>query len=153
VNTKATDAIVAGAALCTFLWGLWVYRSQKKQDHELEVAKDVLSRFEKFQELQKRYREEDVLIKVRNWIYSKDHISNMPSDYEMQQFMEFFEEIALMINSRLMSFDLAAYPVGSDWVRFYEMVTTHHDNQLFRLFNSFALRMKERIGTLSEKGN
>ncbi|WP_445216195.1 hypothetical protein ACKWRH_28300 [Bradyrhizobium sp. Pa8] len=153
-SVKAITASVAAIiAICTFLWGVWVYRSQKKRDHELEVAKDRLSRFEKFQEFQKRYREEDALIKVRQWIYSEQHSSTglpKPSDYELQQFMGFFEEIAIMINSGLMSDDLAAYTIGIDAARFYDTVTTYHGDPYFRLFNSFALRMQNRFRTLAE---
>jgi hypothetical protein len=117
------------------------------------VAKDRLSRFEKLQDFQKRYREEDVLIKVRRWIFREQLGSNgmpEPSDYEMQQFMGFFEEIAIMINSGLMNDNLAAYTIGIDAARFYDTVATYHHDPYFRLFNSFALRMQERFRTLSE---
>jgi hypothetical protein len=153
-----TESVVAIVAICSFLWGIWVYRSQKKRDHELEVAKDRLSRFEKFQDFQKRYREDDTLSKVRRWIYSEQHSSSgtpkpsepKPSDYEMQQFIGFFEEIAIMINSGLMSDDLAAYTIGIDAARFYDTATEYRGDEYFPLFNSFAERMKERFKTLSK---
>ncbi|MET4721662.1 hypothetical protein ABIF63_005768 [Bradyrhizobium japonicum] len=148
-----TESVAVIVAICTFLWGIWVYRSQKKRDRELEVAKDRLNRFEKFQDFQKRYGEEGTLIKVRNWIYREQHSSNdipEPSDYELKKFMGFFEEIAIMINSGLMGDDLAAYTIGIDAARFYDTVTTYHEERYFLLFNSFALRMQERFKTLSE---
>ena len=149
-----TEWVAAIVATCTFLWGIWVYRSQKKRDHELEVAKDRLSRFEKFLDFQKRYREEDALIKVRQWIFSEQLGSSgipKPSDYELHQFMGFFEEVAIMINSGLMSDDLAAYTIGIDAARFYDTVPTYHGDRYFLLFNSFALRMKKRFETLTER--
>jgi hypothetical protein len=86
---------------------------------------------------------------VKHWIDS-ERLNGMPSDYEMQQFMGFYEEIAIMINSRLMSTDLAAYTFGIDAAKFYDVVTKYHNDPNFRLFNSFAPRMKERLRTLSK---
>jgi hypothetical protein len=147
------QSVAVTVAICTFLWGIFVYRSQKKRDHKLEVAKDRLSRFEKFQDFQKRYREDDALTKVKKWIYSEQHSSPdlpKPSDYELKQFMIFFEEIAIMINSGLMRDDVAAYTIGIDAARFYDTVNTYHRDEYFRLFNSFALRMQERYRTLTD---
>jgi hypothetical protein len=90
---------------------------------------------------------------VRQWIFSEQHSSNgipKPSDYELQQFMGFFEEIAIMINSELMSDDMAAYTIGIDAARFYDRVPTYHGDSYFRLFNSFALRMQKRFRTLTD---
>jgi hypothetical protein len=145
---------LAVVTLAGVILALITYNYQKKRDHDLAVANDRLKRFEKLQDFEKRYGEESALVKVRKWIYAELHDSSevppRPSTYEMQSFMGFFEELAVMINSELMSEDLAAYTIGIDAARFYDTVTDYHADKYFRLFDTFALKMQKRFEKLTE---
>jgi hypothetical protein len=50
------DFVTLLLAILAFFRAMYVYRQQKRRDHELAAASDRLKRFEKFQEMQKRFR-------------------------------------------------------------------------------------------------
>jgi hypothetical protein len=118
------------------------------------VKSERLKRFDKFQQMLNRYSSEGAFVKVRKWIYAEQHgqsdEAHTPSEFEMHLFMAFFEELAVMINSKLMRDDLAAYNIGIDAVRFYEVVEKYHDEKMWLLFNSFAKRMTRRFEELND---
>jgi hypothetical protein len=144
----AIEGFAVVVALLSFFIAMLTYLYQKKRDRDLALARERLKRFDKFQEFEKRYREEDALVKVREWIYREQNSNKVvtrPSAYDLQNFMEFFEEIAVMINSGLMNPDLASYTIGIDAARFYDTETQFHNDPYWTLFNSFAQRMKARF--------
>jgi hypothetical protein len=149
-----TEVVTAVVAVVALIVTAGTYFHNKKRDHDLAVKSERLKRFDKFQQMQSRYVADHAFVKVRKWIYREQHGQDQniatPSEFEMHLFMAFFEEIAVMINSDLMSDDLAAYNIGIDAARFYDVVDAYHDDRYWVLFNSFAKKMKRRFDELTE---
>jgi hypothetical protein len=64
-------------------------------------------------------------------------------------FMGFYEELAVMINSRLLTADLAYWTIGVDAAKFFEKENSWHGDKTWTLFNSFALQAAARQNVLS----
>jgi len=154
-----TDALTLAGGVVGFFWGLYVYRGQKHRDHELAakqieatLASERLKRFENFQRMQQRYREDKAITNVLRWLYptfdTRPPINASTND--KLTFMGFYEELALMIQSRLMEDNLAYWTMGVDAVSFYDKEQAFHDEPTWKLFNSFAQKAKASLEKLKK---
>jgi hypothetical protein len=73
------------------------------------------------------------------------------SEADKFAFMGFYEEIAIMINSGLISADLAYWTIGLDASNFYNIEHAYHDDRIWTLFNSFAQKVAARFDKISPK--
>jgi len=63
------DFVTLLLGVSAFLRAMYVYRQQKHRDHELAEASDRLKRFEKFQEMQRRFSEDKSIARVLIYLY------------------------------------------------------------------------------------
>jgi hypothetical protein len=149
---KAIFALVTALiAIYGVFHGLTVYREQKtRENNELARRNDSteregrLKRFENFQQMQNRYRQDPSIQAVFRSLYP-DHyrVDNekdpLPATRKNKlDFMGFYEELALMVNSGIMRPDAAYYTFGVDAVEFWKKEQDWHDDPNWELFNSFV---------------
>lgn len=141
--------------IVVFFHGVSVYRKQKYRDNELGERSDRLRRFEKFQEMQKRYREDPSINAVLQAMYHDQYpdykvpLADVPPGHKFV-FMGFYEEVAVMVNSRLMDPDMAYWTLGQDAAFFYNVEKTWHADKTWTLFNTFAQEVAARCPRISE---
>jgi hypothetical protein len=145
------DFLTLVLAILAFFRAMYVYRQQKHRDHELTEASDRLKRFEKFQDMQKRFREDESIKRVLRFLYPNQYPDQQVqvSEGDKFVFMGFFEEIAIMINSGLISRDLAYWTIGLDAANFYNTDQTYRNDRTGTLFNSFAQKVRARFPEIS----
>ena len=161
---KAVIAIVTLLlAVYGFFHGLRAYREQKtRENDELERRNDEterqgrLNRFEKFQQMHSRYQEDSSIQVVLRSLYPEqiegDKEKQSPATLEDKlNFMGFYEELAIMVNSGLLRPETAYYTFGVDSGKFWEKETYWHDDPTWKLFRSFVQDAKE-FQELSLKG-
>jgi hypothetical protein len=147
------DFLTLVLAVSAFLRAMYVYRQQKRRDHELAEASDRLKRFEKFQEMQRRFREDESIARVLRFLYPSQYPGQKVdvSEADKFAFMGFYEEIAIMINSGLISADLAYWTIGLDASNFYNTEQSYRNDRTWTLFNSFAQKVGARYREISSK--
>jgi len=135
--------------------GLTVYREQKtRENNELARRNDAteregrLKRFENFQHMQSRYRQDSSIQAVFRWLYSDqyhgDKEKRSPATTKNKlDFMGFYEELALMVNSGIMRPEAAYYTFGVDAVEFWNEVRDWHNDPTGALFNAFVEKVQE----------
>jgi hypothetical protein len=155
------DSLTLLLGILGFFRAMYVYRQQKRRDHELAEkqirvteASDRLKRFDKFQDIQRRYREDEAIANVLRFLYP-DHQADLKEPLHVSAadkfvFMGFYEELAIMINSGLMNPDLAYWTIGLDAATFYDNEPTWHNDRTWTLFNSFALKVKARYDEIEQ---
>ena len=110
-----------------------------------------LKRFEKYQQMQSRYRQDPSIQAVFRWLYPEqfegDEERRPPvTENDKLNFMGFYEELAIMVNSRIMTPKAAYYTFGFDAVKFWERASDDLKNdQSWKLFKSFAEHANEFI--------
>lgn len=88
-------------ALFTFIKGIYEYAKQGAQ-----------KRAEQFIEMRKRFKENETFRELASLLESDDpELKSVPYK-EKRDYLGFFEEIALMVNSRLIGVDVAHYMFG-----------------------------------------
>jgi hypothetical protein len=140
----------------SFLVALFVYLHQKGVDRELAVrqinateASDRLKGFEKFQDMQRRYNDDKAIGRVLHDLQlPKEPACASISDKHV--FTGFFEELAIMINSGILSPDFGYWTIGLDAATFYDKETSWREDRTWALFNSFAQKAKARYHEISK---
>ena len=147
------DFVTLLLGVSAFLRAMYVYRQQKHRDHQLAEASDRLKRFEKFQEMQRRFNEDKSIARVLRFLYPSQYPGQTAdvSEADKFAFMGFYEEIAIMINSRLISADLAYWTIGLDASNFYNTEQAYRNDRTWTLFNSFAQKVAARYHEISPK--
>ncbi|MGA8699420.1 MAG: hypothetical protein WB689_37455 [Xanthobacteraceae bacterium] len=147
------DFLTLLLGVSAFLRAMYVYGQQKHRDHELAEASDRLKRFEKFQDMQRRFREDKSIARVLRFLYPDQYPDQQANVSKADKFvfMGFYEEIAIMINSGLISPDLAYWTIGLDAANFYEIEPAFRDDRTWTLFNSFARKVATRYPEISPR--
>jgi hypothetical protein len=129
----AFTGLAAGAAA---LWAVFTYRGKVREDRR----KAALARFEKFLTMRAEFWSDNSLRAV--------HSSPQASPGEKYSFMAFVEKIALMVQSDLMSIDIAFYVFGYHIIRIYEneefwrdFYDARNDDGYWRLYATFSRRI------------
>jgi hypothetical protein len=147
--------VTALVAIYGVIHGLTVYREQKtRENDELARRNDAaerdgrLKRFENFQQMQRRYREDPSIQAVFRSIYPDQYRGDtekqaLATTKNKLDFMGFYEELALMVNSGIMRPDAAYYTFGVDAIGFWENERHWHDDPTWKLFNSFVRNAQE----------
>ena len=150
-----TEIATLVLGVVVFFRAIYVYQREKRRDLKLAENNDRLKRFEKYQEMQKRYREDQSINAVLQAMYPdqyphhKVRLTEVPTG-QKYVFMSFYEEVAVMVNSGLMSSDMAYWTLGLDASNFYNMEETWHGDRTWALFNSFAQKVAARYPKISE---
>jgi hypothetical protein len=146
----AVEVITVILAVIAFVHGQRVYREQKAREsnalesRNTETAREnTLKRFEKYQQMQKRYREDASIQAVFRDLYPDfygegEKPAAPASMNDKLNFMGFYEELEIMIRSRLMNRELAYYTFGVDALTFWNEETQFHNEPAWLLFKSFA---------------
>lgn len=131
-------ALLTGiAAVFTFGWKV-----------QTDMREAALKRFDKFQQIGQRV-DDPSYQKVRALIEGREEPTNRCSIEEKLEFMGFFEEIALMVNTGLMDKKVAFYMFGTvavsayDSDLFWEGIENAKDERLWSLFKYFCLEMRK----------
>jgi hypothetical protein len=131
-------ATIAGVviALVTLAKGVYEYVRQGAQ-----------KRAEQFIEMRKRLKENDTFRELAALIETNDpKLESMPYK-DRRDYLGFFEEIALMVNSGLIRIELAHYMFGYYAIRCWESEhfwsDVNRDSQYWVLFKEFVRKMKE----------
>lgn len=133
--TAIGTLLAAAVALGTAIFGVYEYRRQGKQ-----------KRAEHFLHLRERFKK-DVRFKEIILLLEKDDpkIREIPKEHK-RDYLGFFEEIALMVNSRLIQPTVAQYMFG-----FYAIICRDSEHfwldfeakhEYWRVFHSFCDKMK-----------
>lgn len=131
-------AIVLGAiiALFTFINGILEYSRQGRQ-----------KRADQFVLLRRRLKENETFKHLTDLALRKDPALAECPPADKRDLLGLFEEVALMMNSKLIRKEVAHYMFGSYVIACYESddfwVNLERDDMYWRLFNDFALQMKE----------
>jgi hypothetical protein len=155
---EAVKAILAFVTVLIAVYGVFhgltVYREQKtRENDELTRRNDAteregrLKRFENFQQMQSRYRQDPSIQAVFRSLYPEQYrgdTGKQPSATTKNKldFMGFYEELAIMVNSGIMRPDAAYYTFGVDAVEFWKKEQYWHDDPTWKLFNSFVQNAK-----------
>lgn len=130
-------AISAIVAVCVFAKSIYEYTLLNR-----------LRRFEKYQEIAGQWDENKDLQIIRHLIDNDQHkkLADTPADTK-QHFINCYEDIALMLENRLLSERLAFYMFGFYAIRAHESDDFWHgldrNDLYYTLFRSFCVRMKE----------
>lgn len=101
-NVKDISIIVAGVVAFVGLFSSYLeYRRRGRQE-----------RGQHFIEMRRRFLEDPSFREILNLLATDDPKLNQVSVQERRNFIGFFEEIALMVNSKLLSTDVAFYMFG-----------------------------------------
>jgi hypothetical protein len=153
------------AAIGTLVLGIFAlivsittYLSQKSRDHELAESNARLHRFEMFQQMQKRYREDKAIEAVLRAMYPEQYqpppppvaLKDVPTADKFT-FMSFYEEVAVMVNTGLMDPDMAYWFFGLDAANFYNKETEFRTQRTWTLFNTFAQKVADRHPQIPEE--
>ena len=111
------------------------------------VNQNALKRFEKFQELRRRFKENE---EFRTICYLLDTGEAELRNFGFKakrDFLGFFEEVALAHNSKLVNDDVAHYMFGYYAVRCYESqlfwAEVNRESYYWSLFTAFAKKMRD----------
>jgi hypothetical protein len=149
------ETLTLALAVIGFTHGQKVYRQQKtRETNELARRNDEterenrLRRFEKYQQMQRRYREDASIQAVFRHLYPEFYETDTTrtpgaSTNDMLNFMGFYEELAIMVNSEIMQPELAYYTFGVDAVHFWNAEKRWHDDRSWKLFNSFVSEVRQ----------
>ena len=105
-------------------------------------------RAEHFFKLRDKYNNDPTFIKIREIIYSPDNkdISRGINPDEKRKFLGFYEEIAIMVNSKLINEELAFYMFGYYAKKCNELdvfkTYINEDKEYWKVFSEFATKMK-----------
>jgi hypothetical protein len=116
----------------------------------LEYAKNnAMKRAEYFWRLHQQLNDVVVLNKIRMYLDSNSKQLKKLTYSEKYQFLSFFENVALMVNTGLLRKSVAQYMFSYYAIRCYEntMFWSGHpkkDSPYWSLFSSFAVEMKTR---------
>jgi hypothetical protein len=103
--------------------------------------------------MQSRYREDPSIQAVFRYLYP-DFYEGVKKQgpkattNDMCNFMGFYEELAIMVNSHLMKPEVAYYTFGVDAVEFWNSETSWHNEPTWKLFRSFVeevMRFQDRF--------
>lgn len=133
---SATIAALAFAiAAGTFLKGVLEYRNQ-----------NALKRFEKFAELEERLLKDDIYHICFLLETNSPELRDIERK-ERQKFLGFYEQIAIMYNSKILKSHIAHYMFGYYAIRCAGSDHFWHDmdreSGYWALFNAFALEMRK----------
>jgi|HubBroStandDraft_3_1064219.scaffolds.fasta_scaffold174203_2 hypothetical protein len=133
------SAIVATA---TFLVGIVAFIKTLME----YTQQNSMKRFEKFQEMRKRYKEDPVLREICTLLEDdSERLRDMPFKQKLI-FLGFYEEIALMHNSGLLRPSIAHYMFGYYAIRCYQSKNfwnnLNRDSYYWAVFVNFAKRME-----------
>lgn len=124
-------------ALITLVKGFFEYVKQGTQ-----------KRAEHFLQMRKRFKENEIFRELASLIESKSPKLKKESFKNKRDYLGFFEEIALMINSGLINDQVAHYMFGyyaiQCWHSDYFWGDVNRDSLYWALFKDFVLKM-ERI--------
>lgn len=131
--------------LATLIAAIWtLYTFKKKVDGEGREA--ALKRFEKFLSIRNDFRSDEIITNVRKQILGEPNV--VATYVEKIRFMDFVEQIALMVQSNLMSEDIAFYIFGFEFVEAYnrkefwtEDILGARESGYWRLYRHFSERM------------
>jgi len=131
-------------------FALWRWRVDQKWRRD-ELARSNaeaeregrLKRFEKYQQMQSRYRQDESIQAVFRWLYPEhyhdgDKTRPQVTTNDKLNFMGFYEELAIMVNSQIMTPEAAYYTFGVDAVEFWQKEASWHGDDSFKLFNLFV---------------
>jgi hypothetical protein len=138
----------AGVAIYGVLHGLRVYRDQKRRENDESARRNDateregrLKGFELFQQMQSRYRQDPSIQAVFRSLYPGHYGGEKQPPATIKDkldFMGFYEELAIMVNSGILRDDAAYYTFGIDAVEFYNKASEWQTDPVWKLFNSFA---------------
>jgi len=107
---------------------------------------NVLRRFEKFQEVRRRFKESDEFRQICYLLDTDSPEISAIGFKAKRDFLGFFEEIALMHNSNLINDDVAHYMFGYYAIRCYDSPyfwsDVNKNSYYWSLFAKFVARMK-----------
>jgi hypothetical protein len=144
------DILTLTLAVLGFVHGIRAYSRQKtRENDELARRNDDaeregrLKRFEKYQQMQSRYRHDHSIQTVFRWLYPDQYDGAeaklaTASTNDKLNFMGFYEELAIMVNSKIMIPEAAYYTFGVDAVEFWEKEGQWRYDPTWKLFNSFV---------------
>ena len=138
-DAPALSAIIAALAFAiaagTFLKGVLEYRNQ-----------NALKRFEKFAELEERLLKDDIYHICFLLETNSPELRDIERK-ERQKFLGFYEQIAIMHNSKIIRSDIAHYMFGYYAIRCYGSDHFWHDmdreSGYWALFKVFAVEMRK----------
>ena len=104
---------------------------------------------EHFFKLRDKYNNDPTFIKIREIIDNPDNkdISRGVNPDEKRKFLGFYEEIAIMVNSKLIKEELAFYMFGYYAIRCCELdvfkTYINDEKEYWSVFSEFATKMKK----------
>lgn len=111
------------------------------------VRQGAQKRAEQFIEMRKRLKENDTFRELAALIETNDPKLESVPYKDRRDYLGFFEEIALMVNSGLIRIELAHYMFGYYAIRCWESDhfwrDVNRDSQYWVLFKEFVRKMKE----------
>ena len=131
----AAAALGALVALLTLIKGVYEYAKQGAQ-----------KRAAQFVEMRRRFKENDTFKEIASFIEDNDpKLSSMPFK-DKREYLGFFEEVALMVNSGLIKPEVAHYMFGYYAIRCWENDAfcgdVNRDSLYWSLFKEFVAKMK-----------
>lgn len=134
---KDIFTIIGGVtAFITFIVGIAEYVKQGTQ-----------KRAEQFVEMRKRFKENESFREISSLLENDDLKLASEPYKDRRDYLGFFEEIALMVNSSLIKVDVAYYMFGYYVIKCWESsnfwIDIHKESQYWILFKEFYLKMKK----------
>jgi hypothetical protein len=129
---NAIESITMIIGVLTFFYGIQQYR-----------LKNSLERFEKFQSMATVYEDDEEIKRVRDEL-GQEGIASVPTT-DRHAFMNFFEQLGLMMQSNLIQENVIYYTWGFDLRLAYQddrfWNSIDKNDKYWRLFNVLAERM------------
>ena|ERR1700737_4651808 len=152
--TETISAVGAGVALLALIVGVGTLIKAILEYKRQNAVK----RFEIFQSMNKRF-DEDKFTRLRELLDADSPALEASSHTEKHNLLGFFEEIAISVNSKVMSGEVAFYLFGYYVIRCWRSKNFWKGEKMiskesiyWALFRSFALRMENMEGRLGSGG-
>ena len=134
---ETISKIVASiATVVTFVWALWLYLRQRKD-----------KRAEQFLELRNYFRDNERFQNILEHLCGDNDFTSISLNAKFE-FMSFFEDVAFLMNSKLIKEEVVFYMFGGDAIiawnndKFWSQEL--RDNKLWSLLTDFVHQMEEK---------
>ena len=136
VLAQIATIIVAPIAVLTLILGFFEYRRQGK-DKKVEF----------FVTIRQRQKDNQAFQNIRTLLDNGDKALEDVPITDRMNFLGYFEELAIMVNSKIISIDIAHYMLGYYAIRCFESDCfwkgINKDSHYWYLFKKFADEMKQ----------
>jgi hypothetical protein len=151
---EVISAISAAVAILTLVVGVGAFFKAIVE----YKRQNAIKRFEIFQAMNRRF-DDDQFVRLREFLDDDSKELSQTSYTLKHNFLGFFEELAISVNSKVMSENVAFYMFGYYAIRCWESKEFWKGDKLIQkesiywaLFRSFALRMKNLENRLGSGG-